>query len=125
MALLDRAVQGDNPSVVAMVGRRQGKTAIVQHWLAGVRERAMDIEGVFLWCFYRGKDSDFACANCLRGAEQLSAAPRYPPASASIASSHFAARALGDRADGTEVVQHEQGEWFGRFVHPELGRLNR
>ena len=25
--------------------------------------------------------------------------------------------------DGTEVVQHEQGAWMGRFVHPELGRL--
>src|SRR5262249_27413249 len=25
--------------------------------------------------------------------------------------------------DGTEVVQHEGGAWFGRFVHPELGRL--
>ena len=25
--------------------------------------------------------------------------------------------------DGTEVVQHEQGAWLGRFVHPELGRL--
>src|SRR6185369_14960862 len=25
--------------------------------------------------------------------------------------------------DGTEVVQHEQGAWYGRFLHPELGRL--
>jgi hypothetical protein len=25
--------------------------------------------------------------------------------------------------DGTEVVQHEQVAWLGRFVHPELGRL--
>src|SRR5262249_18286184 len=25
--------------------------------------------------------------------------------------------------DGTEVVQYESGPWFGRFVHPELGRL--
>ncbi|MCI0457626.1 MAG: hypothetical protein L0Z62_11700 [Gemmataceae bacterium] len=25
--------------------------------------------------------------------------------------------------DGSEVVQHESGPWFGRFVHPELGRL--
>jgi tetratricopeptide (TPR) repeat protein len=25
--------------------------------------------------------------------------------------------------DGTEVVQHEAGAWFGRFVHPELGRF--
>ncbi len=25
--------------------------------------------------------------------------------------------------DGTEVVQHEQGAWRGRFLHPELGRL--
>src|SRR5262249_35716929 len=25
--------------------------------------------------------------------------------------------------DGTEVAQHDSGPWFGRFVHPELGRL--
>src|SRR5262249_47453787 len=25
--------------------------------------------------------------------------------------------------DGTEVAQHESGAWFGRFLHPELGRL--
>jgi hypothetical protein len=25
--------------------------------------------------------------------------------------------------DGTEVAQHDQGQWFGRFMHPELGRL--
>src|SRR5262249_9873488 len=25
--------------------------------------------------------------------------------------------------DGLEVVQHESGPWFGRLVHPELGRL--
>src|SRR5262249_20584681 len=25
--------------------------------------------------------------------------------------------------DGAEVVQYETGPWFGRFVHPELGRL--
>src|SRR5207248_9064441 len=25
--------------------------------------------------------------------------------------------------DGAEVVQHDAGEWFGRFVHPEMGRL--
>ena len=25
--------------------------------------------------------------------------------------------------DGAEVAQHETGAWFGRFLHPELGRL--
>src|SRR6202011_1805491 len=25
--------------------------------------------------------------------------------------------------DGTEVAQHDHGSWFGRFLHPELGRL--
>jgi hypothetical protein len=25
--------------------------------------------------------------------------------------------------DGTEVAQHDHGPWFGRFMHPELGRL--
>src|SRR5258707_1099699 len=76
LALLDRAVQSYGPSVVAMVGPGgQGKTAIVQHWLAGLRDRALDVEGVFLWSFYRGKDSDLCLRELLAYAEDLSAAP--------------------------------------------------
>ena len=40
LALLDRALRRDGLSVVALVGPGgQGKTAIVQHWLGGLRER--------------------------------------------------------------------------------------
>jgi hypothetical protein len=125
LALLDRAVQGDSPSVVAMVGPGgQGKTAIVQHWLAGLRGRAMDVEGVFLWSFYRGKDSDLCLREMLAYAESLSAAPEV---SASFCVDRLLPILRRERwaivLDGTEVVQHEEGAWFGRFVHPELGRL--
>lgn len=125
LAILDRAVQGDSPSVIAMVGPGgQGKTAIVQHWLAALRDRGMEIEGVFLWSFYRGKDSDLCLRELLAYAEGLSAAPEV---SASFCVDRLLPILRRERwaivLDGTEIVQHEEGAWFGRFVHPELGRL--
>src|SRR5436189_6361074 len=63
LTLLDRALRGAEPSVAAMIGPGgQGKTAIAQHWLSTLSARCNDIDGIFLWSFYRGKDSDL----CLR-----------------------------------------------------------
>ena len=125
LALLDCALQPDGPSVVAMVGPGgQGKTAIVQHWLEGLRERVGEVAGLFLWSFYRGKDSDLCLRELLAYADDL---PAPPEVSASYCVDRLLPRLRQERwaivLDGTEVVQHEQGAWFGRFVHPELGRL--
>ena len=125
LALLDRALRRDGLSVVALVGPGgQGKTAIVQHWLGGLRERVAGVDGIFLWSFYRGKDSDLCLRELLAYAEGLPSAPE-------VSASYCVDRLLpvlreecvAVVLDGAEVVQHEQGEWFGRFVHPELGRL--
>src|SRR4051812_40486213 len=60
LALLDGALLGGGPSVVALLGPGgQGKTAIVQHWLDRLPGA---VDGLFLWSFYRGKESDL----CLR-----------------------------------------------------------
>src|ERR1700736_4182712 len=76
LSLLDRAVDGDGPSVVALVGPGgQGKTAIVQHWLAGLGERVDAVDGLFLWSFYRGKDSDLCLRALLAYAEGMLAIP--------------------------------------------------
>jgi hypothetical protein len=123
LALLDQALEGEGASVLAMVGPGgQGKTAIVQHWLGRCTMRSLD--GVFLWSFYRGKDSD----HCLR---ELHAYAEGSPVAAEVSASYCVDHVLEvlrrERwalvLDGTEVVQHETGPWFGRFVHPELGRL--
>jgi tetratricopeptide (TPR) repeat protein len=121
LALLDRALGGDEPSVIAMIGPGgQGKTAIVQHWL----ERLGPCDAIFLWSFYRGKDSDLCLREMLAYAEGLD---KPPAASASWCVDRLVQILQKERwalvLDGTEVVQHEQGAWFGRFVHPELGRL--
>jgi tetratricopeptide (TPR) repeat protein len=123
--LLDAALHGQEPSVVAMVGPGgQGKTAIVQHWLRGLTGRLDDMDGLFLWSFYRGKDSDLCLRELLAYAERLE---QPPEVSASFCVERLLPRLRQERwalvLDGTEVVQHEQGQWFGRFVHPELGRL--
>ena len=134
LALLDRALSGHEPSVAAMIGPGgQGKTAIVQHWLSlllpsppggeglGVRGKC---DGVFLWSFYRGKDSDLCLREMLAYAEGLD---RPPDVSASYCVDRLLPMLTRERwalvLDGTEIVQHEQGAWLGRFVHPELGRL--
>jgi hypothetical protein len=125
LALLDSALTNDAVSVVALVGPGgQGKTAILQHWLDGLADAGMALDGVFLWSFYRGKDGDV----CLR--ELYAAVAGLPSAgdvSASWCVDHLL-KLLRERRwvvllDGTEVVQYDAGPWTGRFLHPELGRL--
>jgi hypothetical protein len=121
LTLLERALRGEEPSVVALVGPGgQGKTAIVQHWLHYLAA----VDGLFLWSFYRGKDSDLCLRELFAYAEGLE---RAPEVSASFCVDRLLPILRRERwalvLDGTEVVQHEQGAWFGRFVHPELGRL--
>jgi hypothetical protein len=125
LALLDRALLGEVPSVAALVGPGgQGKTAIVQHWLQGLADGPRRADGVFLWSFYRGKDADLCLRELYAYAEGL---PDAPDLSASYCVDHLLPRLRAERwalvFDGTEVVQHDSGPWFGRFVHPELGRL--
>src|SRR5438270_4536294 len=125
LALLDRALRGEEPSVAAMIGPGgQGKTAIVQHWLSALNPHISDIDGVFLWSFYRGKDSDLCLRAMLAYAEGMD---QPPDVSASYCVDRLLPILQRERwalvLDGTEVVQHEQGAWLGRFLHPELGRL--
>ncbi|MGF1581662.1 MAG: hypothetical protein ACFCD0_20225 [Gemmataceae bacterium] len=130
LALLNRSLTDDSVSVVAMIGPGgQGKTAIAQTWLEQFRSRtdeanAQKTDGVFLWSFYRGKDPDHCLRELFRYAERMD---RLPDVSASYCVDHLLPRLRRERwaivLDGTEVVQHEQGSWYGRFLHPELGRL--
>lgn len=120
--MLDRALNGDEPSVAAMIGPGgQGKTAIVQHWLS---RSTLECDGIFLWSFYRGKDSDLCLRELLANAEGLA---QPPEVSASWCVDRLLPILRRERwaivLDGTEVVQHDHGAWYGRFVHPELGRL--
>ncbi len=125
LALLDEALAGGDTSVVALLGPGgQGKTAIVQHWLAAVGTGPQQPEGVFLWSFYRGKDADL----CLRELYAYAAGlERIPDVSASYCVDQLLLVLRRERwalvLDGTEVAQYETGPWFGRFLHPELGRL--
>jgi tetratricopeptide (TPR) repeat protein len=125
LALLDAALGGGRESVVALIGPGgQGKTAIVQHWLEGLLTAADRPDGVFLWSFYRGKDADLCLRSLYAYAEEL----RQPPElSASYCVDHLLPRLRRERwaivLDGTEVAQYDSGSWFGRFLHPELGRL--
>jgi hypothetical protein len=123
LALLDQALAGGAPSVVALVGPGgQGKTAIMQHWLEHLDPTRCD--GVFLWSFYRGKDSDLCVRELYAYAEGLTQAPEV---AASWCVDHLLPRLRRERwalvFDGTEVAQHDSGAWHGRFLHPELGRL--
>jgi hypothetical protein len=125
LALLDDALQGPEPCVVAFVGPGgQGKTAIVQHWLESLALGSRGLDGVFLWSFYRGKDADV----CLRELYAYAAGlPQAPEVAASYCVDHLLPVLRRERwalvLDGAEVAQYEGGPWFGRFVHPELGRL--
>jgi hypothetical protein len=123
--LLDKAFGGGHASVVALIGPGgQGKTAIVQQWLERFLTGSLRAEGVFLWSFYRGKDADL----CLRELYAYAAGLAHlPDVSASYCVDHLLPLLRGQRwaliLDGAEVVQYDSGSWFGRFVHPELGRL--
>lgn len=122
LSLLEEALQGGEPSVVALIGPGgQGKTAIVQHWLQ--QERA-PVEGLFFWSFYRGKDVDLCLREWLAYAEGLEVTLDV---SASWCAERLV-RILREQRwavvlDGTEVVQHEEGNWRGRLMHPDLGGL--
>jgi tetratricopeptide (TPR) repeat protein len=125
LALLDEAVAGGAASVAAFVGPGgQGKTAIVQHWLRSRAGAMAALDGCFLWSFYRGKESDLCLRQLFAYAEGM---PGPPDVSASFCVDRLIPRLRAERwaivLDGTEVVQHEQGAWRGRFIHPELGRL--
>lgn len=121
LALLDAGLDG-GASVVAFLGPGgQGKTAIVQTWLRRLR---VPVDGLFFWSFYRGKDADL----CLRtwygyayGYDSI------PDVSASFAAAKLAEILRRERwavvLDGVEVVQHDEGPWRGRFIHPDLGLL--
>jgi hypothetical protein len=125
LALLHRAFQGEEPSVIAFVGPGgQGKTAIVQHWLESFRSGQQQADGLFLWSFYRGKDADL----CLRELYAYAAGvAQTADVSATYCVDHLLPLLRRERwalvLDGTEVVQYDTGPWFGRFIHPELGRL--
>lgn len=125
LAFLDRALDGPQSSLIALVGPGgQGKTAIVQHWLGQFVTGERTADGVFLWSFYRGKDVDL----CLRELYAF-AADLGPPAdvSAAYCVDHLLPILRQQRLvlvlDGAEVVQYDSGPWFGRFLHPDLGRL--
>jgi hypothetical protein len=125
LALLDQAFDRGDASVVAFLGPGgQGKTAIVQHWLGPFLNGTRRADGVFLWSFYRGKDADLCLRELYAYAEGL---PEPPDVSASYCVDRLLPRVQRERwalvLDGAEVVQYEGGPWFGRFVHPELGRL--
>jgi len=125
LALLDQALAGGEPSLIALVGPGgQGKTAILQHWLQEFVSGARHADGVFLWSFYRGKDADPCLRELFAYAEGLAHAPDV---SASYCVDRLLPVLRRERwalvLDGTEVAQHESGAWLGRFLHPELGRL--
>jgi len=125
LAVLEEALGGGPASVVALVGPGgQGKTALVRHWLDLLLGRKDDLAGLFFWSFYRGKDSDLCLRELLGYAQGLH---RPADGSASWCVDLLLPILRKERwaiiLDGVEVVQHEQGDWHGRFVHPELGRL--
>jgi hypothetical protein len=123
LTLLNDALAGGAASLVALVGPGgQGKTAIMQHWLEHLDAARCD--GIFLWSFYRGKDSDLCLRELYAYAEGQDHAPEV---AASWCVDHLVPRLRRERwalvFDGTEVAQHDGGAWQGRFLHPELGRL--
>jgi hypothetical protein len=125
LALLDAAVAGGAASVVAFAGMGgQGKTATVQHWLQKIAVGSQPPDGIFLWSFYRGKDAD----SCIRALYAYAAGlSELAQVSASYCVDRLVPLLRRERwalvLDGAEVAQYDRGPWFGRFLHPELGRL--
>lgn len=124
LRLLDTALVDPTVSVAAFLGPGgQGKTAIVQHWLARLLAGPQVCDGVFLWSFYRGKDADV----CLRELYSYASGVPAGDVSAAYCVDHLLPLLRRERwvlvLDGAEVVQHESGPWLGRFLHPDLGRL--
>ncbi len=125
LALLQAALDEGEASVLALLGPGgQGKTAIVQHWIESIETSPRPPDGIFLWSFYRAKDADLCLRELYAYAERLA---EPPDVSATYCVDHLMSVLRRERwaiiLDGTEVVQHDTGPWFGRFVHPELGRL--
>jgi hypothetical protein len=125
LTLLDRSLTDPSISLVGMIGPGgQGKTATVQHWLAQLRSADRTLDGLFFWSFYRGKDSELCLRECLAYATGQAGVGAM---AASYCVDHLVPILRRERwvvvLDGAEVVQHESGAWFGRFLHPELGRL--
>jgi hypothetical protein len=125
LARIDDAFGGGPVSLVALVGPGgQGKTAILQHWLRPFLSGERRADGIFLWSFYRGQDAGLCLRSLFAYAERL---PQPPDVSASYCVDHLLPVLRRERwaliLDGTEVAQHDHGPWFGRFLHPELGRL--
>jgi hypothetical protein len=124
LALLDEALRDEAVSVVGLMGPGgQGKTAIVQQWLQPLLTGACKLDGLFFWSFYRGKDVDL----CLRELYAYAARSGPVDVSASYCVDHLLPvlrhECWAVVLDGAEVVQHESRDWYGRFLHPELGRL--
>ena len=128
LALLDRALAGGEPSVVALVGPGgQGKTAIVQHWLERHDRRAIGPTASSSGASIAARTATCACASCYAYAEGLDRAAGG--VGELLRRSAAADRLRRERwavvLDGTEVVQHEAGAWCGRFVHPGAGPAAR
>ena len=109
---LDLALTGESPSVIAMVGPGgQGKTAIVQHWLESLASRHEKFDGLFLWSFYRGKDSDLCLRTLFAYAEGRD---DLPEVSASFCVDRLLPLLRSERwaivLDGAEVVHIPEGK---------------
>ena len=96
LAMLDRALVGGEPSVVAFIGPGgQGKTAIVQHWLRPFVAGDRHADGVFLWSFYRGKDADVCLRQLFGYAEGIGGAGSVRQLLCRSSATATAPRALG------------------------------
>src|SRR5262249_14943998 len=105
LALLEEALAGGGPTVVALLRPGgQGQPAIVHRWLEPFLAGRRRADGVFLWSFYRGKDADL----CLRQLYAYAAGSAAAEVSASYCVDHLLPQLRRERwavvLDGTEVV---------------------